>query len=63
MDAKDEEKKSPLIIMRAKCIKFVEGTFKKKWKGHMSMDMVDVLLTQYFLPYKELAIQEAKKEE
>ena len=56
------KEESPLIIMRAKCIKFIEGTFKRKWKGHMAMDMVDVLLTQYFFPYNEEAKQQAKKE-
>ena len=51
-----------LPIMRKKAIKFVEGTIKQKWKEHRAMDIVDCLLVNWFFPYEEKRIQQAKKE-
>ena len=54
-----EKKESPLIKMRAECIKFIQGNFKQGWKEHMSMDIVDCLLVNWFLPYKEKALSKS----
>lgn len=53
--------KDDFIEMRKQSIEFIERTIEKKWKKHMASDIVDILLTQYFLPYKEKVIKETKE--
>ena len=54
--------KVKFIEMRTKCIKFIEKIIKEKWGKHMAIDIVDCLLLNYFLPYKEQAISKLSKE-